>query len=69
MKRFVIIQWHDGGPDEIVSIGENDTHRVIEKLQLERKRNPYIMSDSCSWRYHEGDFVSALIESTKGEAS
>jgi len=64
MAKFIIYKWHNNNDTGIISINEKtNITKLIETGQRNRKKLG--TPNGLTWKVHYGDFVTAMIETTK----
>ena len=59
-KRYLLFKLHHNGHLEVAFIGDMETSKAVEAVQ--RKAASMGWATGITWKLHEGDIVSALIE-------
>lgn len=66
MSKCIKVKFHDGWSEIVAVPDDMPTHKVIEKMQRNRRRMSPHRSDACTYQVLEArDIVSAIIEANR----
>lgn len=63
MAKFIVYRWHTGSKGVVKINADTNVADFVEHGQ--RQMRAQGLNDALTWKIHDGDFISAMVETTR----